>query len=171
MQPESMKWVNFAREDLTMAGLALDAKLFNQTCFHAQQCCEKCLKALAHEHKGTPPKTHKLADLLTLLGELVPTELADRIRTLDRFYIPTRYPDALPGSLAEGLPNQADAIQAKGVAAECFCYLLSKAESKPDEFPEDPKDQQSESPKKKASATDHKARSPSYDDKGNAPKP
>ncbi|NCC33700.1 MAG: HEPN domain-containing protein [Chloroflexia bacterium] len=31
---------------------------------------------------------------------------------LDRFYIPTRYPDALPGSFLEDMPNEADADEA-----------------------------------------------------------
>ena len=39
---------------------------------------------------------------------------------LDRFYIPTRYPDALPGSLPQGLPRQADAEQAPRVARQVF---------------------------------------------------
>ncbi|RKY56317.1 MAG: DNA-binding protein, partial [Candidatus Neomarinimicrobiota bacterium] len=32
-----------------------------------------------------------------------------KVKLLDRFYIPTRYPNALPGSLPEGLPNAQDA--------------------------------------------------------------
>jgi HEPN domain-containing protein len=35
---------------------------------------------------------------------------------LDRFYIPTRYPDALPGSLEEGLPNAQEAQEAFDIA-------------------------------------------------------
>jgi HEPN domain-containing protein len=31
---------------------------------------------------------------------------------LDDFYIPTRYPDALPGVLPEGLPGKAEAEEA-----------------------------------------------------------
>jgi len=45
------------------------------------------------------------------LGEV--PEMAFR---LDRFYIPTRYPDALPGMLAEGLPGQQDAQEALDLA-------------------------------------------------------
>ena len=37
---------------------------------------------------------------------------------LDRFYIPTRYPDALPGSLPEGLPGLDDATQALHIARQ-----------------------------------------------------
>jgi len=40
------------------------------------------------------------------------------IQLLDRFYIPTRYPDALPGSLPEGLPNRDDAAEALAVARQ-----------------------------------------------------
>jgi HEPN domain-containing protein len=35
---------------------------------------------------------------------------------LDDFYIPARYPDALPGALPEGLPGQEDAAQAFSLA-------------------------------------------------------
>jgi len=41
---------------------------------------------------------------------------------LDDYYIPTRYPDALPGTLPEGLPEQSDAENAIGLAR----YLRSQ---------------------------------------------
>ena len=46
MQPhlDAQSWLTFAEQDLHMAALALDAVIFNQTCCHAQQCVEKCLK-------------------------------------------------------------------------------------------------------------------------------
>jgi HEPN domain-containing protein len=37
---------------------------------------------------------------------------------LDRFYIPTRYPDALPGTLPEGFPGRRDAQEALDVAKQ-----------------------------------------------------
>lgn len=36
----------------------------------------------------------------------------DQVRALDAFYIPTRYPDAMPGMLAEGEPQRRDAESA-----------------------------------------------------------
>ena len=39
---------------------------------------------------------------------------------LDRFYIPTRYPDALPGGLSEGAPRREDADEALAGAEECM---------------------------------------------------
>jgi len=45
----------------------------------------------------------RMADLLVLIPPDLMGELNDALRLLDRFYIPTRYPDALPGTLPEGL--------------------------------------------------------------------
>jgi len=46
------------------------------------------------------------------------TAIAVELQLLDRFYIPTRYPDALPGSLPEGLPDAQDAAQALDLARQ-----------------------------------------------------
>lgn len=42
---KSNNWIEFAREDLMAAKLVLPEGLYNQVCFHAQQCVEKALKA------------------------------------------------------------------------------------------------------------------------------
>jgi HEPN domain-containing protein len=57
----------------------------------------------------------RMANLLALLSPDLLGELIDGLRLLDRFYIPTRYPDALPGSVLE-LPTQDDAQEALGLA-------------------------------------------------------
>ncbi len=44
---------------------------------------------------------------------------------LDRFYIPTRYPDALPGSLPEGMPNNQDAAGALATARRILDLVTS----------------------------------------------
>lgn len=117
---ESERWLFFANQDLRMAELALAEGLHNQVCFHAQQCVEKAIKAwLTHQGK-TPPRLHSLTDLLNLLNPNPVAHLASEIQLLDRFYIPTRYPDALPGSLPENLPDREDAEQALGVARQTF---------------------------------------------------
>ena len=111
-------WIRFAREDLRVAEWAFSTQIYNQTCFHAQQCVEKALKAWL-SHQGTlPPRTHQLSLLMALLTEDVLPDLRPAITLLDRFYIPTRYPDALPGALPEGLPGAADAQEALDVARQ-----------------------------------------------------
>ena len=116
MTEPARRWLAFADEDLRMAELALEEALWNQVCFHAHQCAEKSLKALAAERGESPPRTHRLTDLLTLLEGPVSEELADGLRSVESFYIPTRYPDALPGSLSETLPGEQEAHEAIAIA-------------------------------------------------------
>lgn len=115
---ESERWLQFAREDLQMAELAMQAGIYNQVCFHAQQCTEKAVKGLLTAQGQTPPRAHRLGDLLPLLEPNPLASMALDVQLLDRFYIPTRYPDALPGSLPEGLPNETDADEALTVARQ-----------------------------------------------------
>ena len=46
--------------------------------------------------------------------------------SLNQFYIPTRYPDALPGSLPEGLPNKEDTEKALQYASEIVAWIKKK---------------------------------------------
>lgn len=58
----------------------------------------------------------RMADLLALLPPDLMGGLSDALRLLDRFYIPTRYPDALPGVLPGGMPGRRDAEEALDLA-------------------------------------------------------
>lgn len=116
MRDEVKNWLDFACEDLKMAELALKNKIYNQVCFHSEQCVEKVIKAIIL-HKGKiHPQSHKLADLLNYLGGNIFNDLEEEIILLDRFYIPTRYPDAMPGTLLEALPTEEDAQKALNTA-------------------------------------------------------
>lgn len=42
---------------------------------------------------------------------------------MDQFYIPTRYPDALAGSLPEGLPDKGDARKALDIAEDIYLQI------------------------------------------------
>ena len=115
---ESERWLLFAHQDLRMAEMAMGEGLYNQVCFHAQQCAEKAIKGLLAHQRKIPPRTHRLADLLGLLEPDPFAEDRIEIQLLDRFYLPTRYPDALPVSLPEGLPDAGDAQEALTIAGK-----------------------------------------------------
>jgi HEPN domain-containing protein len=120
MNAESERWLRFAQEDLRMAELALRDGIYNQVCFHAQQCAEKAIKGLLAFQDVAPPRTHRIADLLSLVKN-DPFDV--EVRLLDRFYIPTRYPDALPGMLPEGLPERIDAEHALDTAHQVLATV------------------------------------------------
>lgn len=125
MQPhlEAQRWLTFAEQDRRMAELALGAAIFNQTCFHAQQCVGKCLKACLTAGGALVPRTHLIADLVQQMpaaAQSVMAAVEDDLLALDQFYIPTRYPDALPGVLPDGLPQRAHADLALATAQQCY---------------------------------------------------
>jgi HEPN domain-containing protein len=113
----------FARQDLRMAELALSEGIYNQTCFHAQQCAEKAIKGYLEQLGQSPPRTHLMADLLALLPVGLLEPLEDALFRFDRFYIPTRYPDVLPGTLSDGLPGRQDARGALATARETLARI------------------------------------------------
>lgn len=121
---DSDPWLSFAKEDVRIAELAMQDGLYNQVCFHAQQCVEKSIKAWLAGSGKSIPRAHSLADLLTLAGSKFPFP-PESLYFLDQFYIPTRYPDALPGSLADGLPDEQDAREALDIAIKVFQKIES----------------------------------------------
>jgi HEPN domain-containing protein len=76
MKMEVDRWLVFAEEDRRMARLALDEAIYNQVCFHSQQCVEKALKAAIISRGEFPPRSHKIADLLAALESFAPNRVA-----------------------------------------------------------------------------------------------
>jgi HEPN domain-containing protein len=103
---EAALWLRLADEDIAMARLALDRRIYRQTCFHAQQAAEKALKALLLVRQGTYPRTHSLEDLLAFdtSGEL--DEWEEACQRLSQFYLTTRYVDALPGGVMHEISDE-----------------------------------------------------------------
>jgi len=124
------RWIVFAKEDLKVSKLALKEGIYNAACFHAQQAVEKIFKSLFVKNGKTVPKVHSLEKLRTDLGKVnaVWNNFEKETRLLDKFYVPTRYPDALPGSLPDGLPNNKDARLAVDAAEEIFKAAKNKSE-------------------------------------------
>lgn len=125
---ERNNWFNFAQEDLIVAKLSFNEKIYNQACFHSQQGVEKMLKGFLKINNKNIPKVHSLAQLLTLCVEIdssFETLRADCVK-LDDYYIPTRYPDALPGMLPEGLPSEDDAQKAILTLEEVMDFITKK---------------------------------------------
>lgn len=120
MNETAERWLAFADEDLRVAEAVMPQELYNQVCFHAQQCVEKSLKSLLAMRGQRLPRTHAITDLLVLLPAEMPADLQDDLSSMDDYYIPTRYPDALPGSFPESLPGKEEAGEALLLARRVF---------------------------------------------------
>jgi HEPN domain-containing protein len=98
---EALRWLKTAEDDLDAAIVLEENGKFPQSCFHCQQAGEKAIKAIWYSIDEDPwgHSIRKLIDDLQhvdlQLYERL-TELKRPAMLLDRFYIPTRYPNGLP---------------------------------------------------------------------------
>lgn len=107
-------WLFFAKSDLRLAKKALEEGIYHLACFHARQTAEKLLKTCLAAADKPNLRLHSLVDLYERVQPSYPKleQYRNVLETLDQYYIPTRYPDALPGTLPEGLPTAQHAQEA-----------------------------------------------------------
>jgi HEPN domain-containing protein len=86
-------WLRHARADLALAQVEVSPQLLELLCFHAQQACEKSLKAVLVYFGVAIPKTHSLRALVDLISKYsaVPTDIA-ACAALTDYAVTTRYP-------------------------------------------------------------------------------
>jgi HEPN domain-containing protein len=101
MQPDRFRlaryWLAAAEQDV-QAAIELRERMPNVACFHAQQGSEKALKALLVAVAGDVMRSH-LSDTLLMeardMAVHIPEDIINDAQALDKFYIASRYPDAL----------------------------------------------------------------------------
>jgi HEPN domain-containing protein len=96
---EARRWLDQAEDDLSSAEILSRNNKYAIACFLCQQSAEKGIKALYY-FIDADPWGHSIIRLI----EEIPLEhyrrdfleLIEHARTLDKLYIPTRYPNGLP---------------------------------------------------------------------------
>lgn len=114
LKNEALRWIAQAKEDLSVAELLSRESKFAQSCFYSQQAVEKALKGLWFFF-DREPWGHSICRLIEELDRepqhSILMKMHEDAQLLDRFYIPTRYPNGLP----ELIPQEAYGIRdAKG---------------------------------------------------------
>jgi HEPN domain-containing protein len=99
-EPEYSRRLEQAKYTLKAAENDHNGGFYPRCCFKSQQAAEYALKGLL-SGIGEIAAGHSLLKLCSQLGEsdINCGGIEDFARKLDRFYIPTRYPDSLPGAL------------------------------------------------------------------------
>jgi len=94
MAERSRDWFRQAVHDLAHARSSAGVGDHDWACFAAQQSAEKALKALA-SRLGGEAWGHSLLAMVTELAQVDPDTamLRDAAIRLDRYYLPTRYPN------------------------------------------------------------------------------
>ena len=125
---EGKRWLEQARHDLDAARTIIEQRLWWITCFQAQQAAEKAVKAFLYASGERLVLGHSVAELVMEAGEKDERFVALRAQgaALDRFYIPTRYPNGLPGGIPAESYTEEDARQAVE-KAEAVLGLVDQA--------------------------------------------
>ena len=102
---EARRWLTHAQDEYQDAEDLRTRGRFYLALFHFQQAAEKALKAFLYAHTDDRRVflTHSVLELIEAATAIDPSmrELEKSSR-LDQYYIPTRYPNGLPG----GVPSR-----------------------------------------------------------------
>jgi len=131
---EALRWLRQAENDLEYARLGAREGFNAQVCFLCQQICEKALKSI---HYGAMAKRMVLGHSLVELAQ--PLKLDEALRAklsvIDQYYIPTRYPNGLPGAAPYEVYTSK---QARDALATCEAVIeLARARLPADQAPEE----------------------------------
>jgi HEPN domain-containing protein len=137
---EAVRWYRQASSDLKAARWNREGGFHDTACFLAQQAAEKALKSLLYYRgaRRTALLTHSLVEMVQELAgapdAASATEtpqasaiaaLVDQARSLDLHYVPSRYPNGLPG----GYPHEFYGPQLSAQAIEAADRIVGAVAS------------------------------------------
>ncbi len=125
---EANRWLAQAEFDLKAAEVLSSKGFYENACFLTHQTAEKALKALLYYKGERELIGHSTIILAKKISKYfaVTKEIFNTCRELDKFYIPTRYPDALPASTPHEFYSQEDAENAIKLAKNVLNFIKAK---------------------------------------------
>jgi len=129
---EAKRWLDQAEEDLKSAKILLQNRRYDAACFFFQQVAEKALKSFLYGEGEGLVIGHSVTDLVKKCAEFDPSfaSLGAEVNGLDGFYIPTRYPSALPDSIPARVYNATEAERAQSMAEKVIKRVKEKIKRK-----------------------------------------
>ena len=127
MPGRSMDWLNQPVRDLEKANMDLKWEYYEWACFTSQQAAEKAVKAL-FQHIHGEAWGHAISKLLKELPDKVKPgdDLIEEAILLDKYYIPTRYPNGFDMGMPKDYFTKKDAGNACKAAGGIIEFCKSK---------------------------------------------
>jgi len=125
---EARRWFLQALRDLDDAKFNLSGERFNVVCFLSQQSAEKAIKAYLFLKGADEVWGHSVGELCEDAKSFDDDfkEIETASKSLDKYYIPTRYPNALPGGIPSESFDKSDAERAISLAEKIINFIKSK---------------------------------------------
>jgi HEPN domain-containing protein len=122
---EGTRWLLQARRDIDDAGYARAGNRFNLACFLSQQAAEKAIKSYLYAQGRALVLGHSVASLCqdATAFDADFEKFRQQAAPLDKYYIPTRYPNGLPGGIPSEAFDQADADRALELAQYVIRFI------------------------------------------------
>ncbi len=125
MPERSLDWLRQAEKDIEKAKLDLNGGYYEWACFTSQQAAEKAIKAVFQRLHGDA-WGHGTKALLENLPLEDSSQLIEDAKLLDKFYIPTRYPNGLPEGIPHDYFTRREAEEAIRTALRIYEWCKSK---------------------------------------------
>ena len=127
-EDEGRRWLKQAQEEFQDAQRLREAGRFYLALFLCQQATEKALKAYLYFKGEEPIFSHSVTELLPFAASYDSDfESLVRAKRLDDYYLPTRYPNSLPGGVpAEYYDDEAEALEAERMAGAVLAFVQQK---------------------------------------------
>ncbi len=127
---EGERWLQQAQQDIDDARYNRAGERYHLTCFLAQQAAEKALKGYLYTRGEERAWGHSVADLARQAAEYDACfeKLIGTGGGLDRHYIPTRYPNGLPGGIPANAFDFDDANKALRQAQQIIDQVMQALE-------------------------------------------
>ncbi len=126
---EALRWFTYAKDEFTDADELRKRKRFYLALFHFQQSTEKALKAYLYLKVKSIEifYTHSINDLINMVIEIDRDfkELIS-VKKLDQYYIPTRYPNGLPGGIPSRYYDDPEEAENAMLLAKSIINLVEK---------------------------------------------
>jgi len=123
---EALRWLEQAKHNLEVAQNNFKANFYSDTCFMAEQAAQMALKAFIIYHKNRFIWEHSIQELARICTEYDSNfgKFVEFGKILDRYYIPTRYPNALASpAVPYKIYTEKDAKEALNFAKEIIAKV------------------------------------------------
>jgi HEPN domain-containing protein len=127
---EARRWLAQAENDLSFAEHGRRLGFHAQACFLCQQAAEKAVKAVHYLRGARSAFGHAVDGLLESLetAGLPVAPLRPLAKRLDRHYLPTRYPNGLPGNVPAEVYGEVDSADALAAARSVVTFAREQVE-------------------------------------------
>ena len=128
---EAARWLEQARRDLDDAVFAASGRRWNLACFLAQQSAEKASRGYLFFRGAESVWGPSVAELCHDAARHDPAfaTLGAEAAALDQYYIPTRYPNGLPGGIPADAYTRSDGERALALCRSVLDLVARQRET------------------------------------------